>query len=128
MFGLGKLFGSENVINKAVDGIYNGVDSIVYTDQEKAERHERLLKLYEPFKLAQRYLMMLVSLPFVSIHVISTLIYAYGLLQSMDGLIVGAQSLATFNNDALLYPFIVIVTFYTGGGAAEGYVRSKLGK
>ena len=30
------LFSSPSVIRKAADGIYNGIDAAIYTDQEKA--------------------------------------------------------------------------------------------
>jgi len=49
---LGKIFGSDDAISKAADGIYNGVDKAFYTDEEKAEGFLSLLKAYEPFKLA----------------------------------------------------------------------------
>jgi len=59
MSWLGKLFGTEKVINKGVDML----DNAFYTDQEKAEGHIRLLKAYEPFKLAQRFLALIVVPP-----------------------------------------------------------------
>lgn len=59
MSWLGKLFGTEKVINKGVDML----DNAFYTDQEKAEAHIRLLKAYEPFKLAQRFLALIVVPP-----------------------------------------------------------------
>lgn len=37
MFGFfGKLFGSTNALNSIIDGVTNGLDALVYTDQEKA--------------------------------------------------------------------------------------------
>jgi hypothetical protein len=58
---LGKLFGTEKVINTGVDML----DNAFYTEQEKAEGHIRLLKAYEPFKLAQRFLALIVVPPWV---------------------------------------------------------------
>jgi hypothetical protein len=46
------LFSSPSVIKKAADGIYNGVDAAIYTDQEKAAGFMGMLKGYEPFKIA----------------------------------------------------------------------------
>ncbi len=34
---LGRLFGTENALSSAVEGVKNGLDALVYTDQEKAE-------------------------------------------------------------------------------------------
>ena len=47
---LGKIFGSEKVISTGIDML----DNAFYTDQEKASTHQEFLKLYEPYKLAQR--------------------------------------------------------------------------
>jgi len=58
----GNLF-TSNTAEKAVDGIYNGIDKTFYTDEEKAiavqkqiDTKLKLLPLFEPFKLAQRYI------------------------------------------------------------------------
>lgn len=59
-----KLFGSEKVIGKAVDGIYNGVDKLAFTEEEKADNFRKLLKLYEPFKIAQRFLALIFGIPY----------------------------------------------------------------
>ena len=61
------LFSSPSVIKKAADGIYNGVDAAIYTDQEKAAGFMGMLKGYEPFKIAQRLLMLVVTIPYVLI-------------------------------------------------------------
>ena len=37
MFGLGKIFGSQKVAGKMLDGLLGGIDKAFYTDQEKAE-------------------------------------------------------------------------------------------
>lgn len=62
---LGSLFGDQNTMSKMVDGVYNGVDKIVYTDEEKADNFQKLLKLYEPFKIAQRFLALIFGIPYV---------------------------------------------------------------
>ena len=59
-----RLFGSDKVIGKAVDGIYNGVDKIAYTEEERADNFRKLLKLYEPFKIAQRFLALTLTIPY----------------------------------------------------------------
>jgi len=57
---LGKLFGSD----KAMSGIYDGLDALVYTPEEKAKNFQKLLKLYEPFKIAQRFLALIFGIPY----------------------------------------------------------------
>lgn len=59
-----KLFGSDKVIGKITDGVYNGVDKLVYSEEEKADNFQKLLKLYEPFKIAQRFLALIFGIPY----------------------------------------------------------------
>lgn len=129
----GKIFGSDSVIEKATDGIYNGVDSIVYTDQEKAERLERMLKLYEPFKLAQRLIALAVGAPFVTIHTIVCLVWIASVFVVGDSVayefVKGEMAaIASSNNETLGTPFTVIVAFYFAGGAGEGIINAQLNK
>ena len=51
---LGKIFGSDKVIDSAISGI----DKVWFTDEEKAELHLKFLDRYKPFALAQRSLAM----------------------------------------------------------------------
>ena len=78
---LGKLFGSEKVIDAGI----NGIDKAFYTDEEKAEDaitriglKERILQAYEPFKLAQRYMMLIVGTPYMIIWVATAITAAWG--------------------------------------------------
>jgi len=135
---LGKLFGRDDVIKKSVEGIYNGVDAAWYTDEEKADNHKQLLKLYEPFKIAQRLLALIICVPYSSIWALCALMY---LLSAFIGpcvsieqvcrsshLILVAQDLAMFNHQNLSTPAGVILGFYFGGGALEGVVRAAVKK
>lgn len=125
----GRLFGSDDVIGKTVDGVYNGVDKLVYTQEEKAERFERILKLYEPFKLAQRWIALMVGIPFVLIHVACSLIWVASIfIVSSDmnyAIFIGRLGeVITSNNETLGEPFGYIVIFYFMGGASEGVVKA----
>ena len=62
---LGKLFGSDEVISKGTDGIINGIDKLVFTQEERSDNFKTLLKLYEPFKIAQRLLALTFGIPYV---------------------------------------------------------------
>lgn len=128
----GRLFGSDDVIGKAVDGVYNGVDKIVYTKEEKAERFERMLTLYQPFKLAQRWIALMTGIPFVTIHFICSVVWLSSIF------IVGSDvdyaqfvnrlgEVMSLNNDTLGTPFAIIVGFYFAGGAGEGIVKAIKG-
>lgn len=134
---LGKLFGSDNVVQKAADGIYNGVDAAIFTKEEKSEYFLNLLKAYEPFKLAQRLLALLVGIPYVLIWLVCAgllVISAFAepcsteAICRSDSLLEVARSLADWNNDTLGLPFSIILGFYFGGGAVEGVMRARSGK
>lgn len=132
-----KLFGSENVVNKAVDGIYNGTDAVFYTDEEKAANFNRVLDLktkmlraYEPFKIAQRFIALFTGIPFVTIHVIVVLawivsIFTIGSSDAYKFVFDQLKLVAEWNNATLGEPFGYIVIFYFLGGAAEGTLRAK---
>ena len=57
-----RLFGTGDTIEKGFDM----VDKAFYTDQERAENKSKILAAYEPFRLAQRYFMTLVTVPYMT--------------------------------------------------------------
>ena len=114
------LFGNEKIIDAGIDGI----DAMVFTDEEKSSAKMAFLKLYEPFKIAQRYLAMTFCPAYVfvwmtacTIEVVNILtpkVYntdkLFNMLQGDMGLAVG-----------------LILGFYFGGGAVEGIIN-RMGK
>lgn len=50
---------------KALDAVTDGLDSAIYTPQEKAEMRLKQLKAVEPFKVVQRILMGAIALVWV---------------------------------------------------------------
>ena len=130
----GRLFGSESVIKKAAAGVYNGIDYAFHTDQEKAEHFLKLLKAYEPFKLAQRFLALIIAIPFVLIWLLcAVLMFASALMEPCvsdavcrsSTILDSAKMLADWNNETLGLPLSIVVGFYFGGGAIEGVVRAR---
>jgi Na+-transporting methylmalonyl-CoA/oxaloacetate decarboxylase gamma subunit len=115
-----KLFGSDTVINRSMDGI----DTLVFTDQEKSTHKMELLKLYEPFKLAQRLLALLYSLVFLFVFLIAVAIWIVGAFSSnieQAGYYMSiAKELAEWNIDTLGLVISLIIGFYFGGGLVEG--------
>ena len=119
-----KLFGAEKIIDA---GIKAG-DALFYTDQEKSEWHLRLLKAYEPFKIAQRWLAIILTTPFVALHSIA------GLQMLLMGWLPGAlqksvhesaRVLMEYNNETLGVPVAIVLGFYFGGGMIESYRKVK---
>ncbi len=134
---LGKLFGSDNVIQKAADGVYNGVDAAFFTNEEKSRHFLNLLKAYEPFKLAQRLIALLVTIPYMLIWLVCAglmVISAFVEPCSTEAIcrsstmLEASKTLAIWNNDTLGLPFSTILFFYFGGGAVEGVLRARSSK
>lgn len=116
------ILGSDKVKEKLVDGVYDGLDAMVYTEEEKKENHKAFLTLYEPFKVAQRYLSLVFSVPFALLH---TLIFSVRvafwdnpILQTSMKVIQGDI------NESLGLLVLTIVGFYFCGGVVEGGIKA----
>ncbi|MCW7556499.1 hypothetical protein NX722_28455 [Endozoicomonas gorgoniicola] len=134
---IGRLFGSDKAISTTADGIYKGIDAAFFTNEEKSQHFLKLLKAYEPFKLAQRLLALIVGIPYVLIWmtcavmlVISAFMEPCGIeaVCSSNNVLEAAKTLADWNNETLGFPFSLILGFYFGGGAVEGVVRARSSK
>ena len=109
---LGKLFGSEKIVDA---GIAAG-DAAFFTKEEKSEWTLRLLKAYEPFKLAQRFLALIFCIPYALLAtamILSTLFFDADI-----------QTPLRLLNDTFAGPCSIIVAFYFGGGLLEGTINA----
>jgi len=115
-----KLFGSDKIIDAGISGI----DAMIFTDEEKSSAKMKFLKLYEPFKLAQRYLAMTFCPAYVFMWVVT------GLLEVANIFIVAFTDKSL--DIAVMYKLLsgdfammvlLILGFYFGGGAVEGIVN-----
>jgi len=113
------LFGKTNLVNKLVDGIYDGVDAVVYTDEEKVANRKELLKLYEPFKIAQRLLALTFSIPYA-------LAWFITFISTLLGKDVTSQIAVLSGTMGQIV--LAIVGFYFLGGIANGFSSSKTTK
>ncbi len=109
-----KLFGNDKIIEAGISGI----DALVFTDEEKSNAKMQFLKLYEPYKLAQRYLALIYSIPY-ALSWLVTFIASFVVDVTLQ--------MELLKGDAF-YINIVILSFYFGGGAAEGIVKQIKGK
>lgn len=114
---IGKIFGSDKTIEKGLDL----VDNAFYTAEEKGAAHMRLLELYEPFKVIQRYLALIFSIPFALLHFGMYSFRAYSwdneMLQKAIKLIQDDM------NESLGLIVLTMVGFYFAGGMAEGMIK-----
>ena len=113
---IGSLFTSNNS-NKVVDSITTGLDTLVYTDQEKANMKLEMLKHYEPFKIAQRL-----------IATIFTVTFCIAFLTGLIVLLLGKDTspilnyVQAFGLDKIM---LSIIIFYFAGGTLNTFVSKK---
>ena len=103
-----KLFGSDKIISAGI----NTIDKIVYTDEEKVDNKLSLLKLYEPFKLAQRLLAVIYSIPYAVCWLVTFIASFWIDVSVQRELLLGE----------MFYINITILGFYFGSGAVEGVI------
>ena len=119
MFGiLGKILGSDKVIEKGLSLI----DSMHTSSEEeiaaKAKAKTDLLQAYAPFKLAQRYLALMFGLTFLGSYVL------------VLGMTISGQGdpdavTKVMEQFSINYAMLIILGFYFGGGAVEGFMDKR---
>ena len=108
---IGKLLGSKGVIDAGM----NGIDAMVYTDQERAENKKAFLKLYEPFKLAQRYIALIFCVPYALMCAVT-----FGASFVMDNVDTQKELLT---GDIGTIVGIIIAFYFLGGSLAGGFKK-----
>ncbi|MDB4726137.1 hypothetical protein OAF54_01780 [bacterium] len=115
---LGRIFGSDNAINKGFDL----VDDAFMTRQEEGEERVKiqsnkikLLEAYEAFKVAQR----LIALIVCPIYVLLCALIVCLTLAGIDT----NEAETKLNSLYLGESFLSIIIFYFGGGFVEGGIK-----
>lgn len=116
---LGKIFGSEKVIQSGIELI----DSLHTSTEEQIEAQTKskvaLLEAYAPFKLAQRVLAFAFTFVYLSCF---ALVLGYTLVDQVADAEKVKQVLEDFQ---IGYAMLIILAFYFGGGAAEGILQNR---
>ena len=110
-----QLFGDEKIIDAGI----NGIDAMVFTDQEKSSAKMAFLKLYEPFKIAQRYIAMTFCPAYIFCWVLTFIIEVIDVFMVKD---LDTDTLYNLLQGDVAWMVILILGFYFGGGAVEGVV------
>ena len=123
MFGLlGKIFGSEKVIESGI----RLIDSFHTSTEEQIEAATKskvaLLEAYAPFKLAQRVIAFSFTFIYLSCF---ALVLGFTLMEQTADAEKVKQVLEDFQ---IGYAMLIILAFYFGGGAAEGIINSRKGR
>ncbi|MGR5342251.1 hypothetical protein ACPV50_20250 [Vibrio astriarenae] len=98
-----RIFGSADIITT----LSHAGDAMFFTDEEKAKHKIALLKAYEPFKLVQRYIVLLFTIPYVLLHTIVVV----GCMHGYDWKPIGEMI-----NEAFGYPVLAAIGLYLTGG------------
>jgi|TARA_R110000744_G_scaffold43967_1_gene98267 hypothetical protein len=111
------IFGSGDVISKGMDLIDDMYTSDAEMVEAKAKAKQTIMASYAPFKIAQRYLALMFGLSYVlSFWICLGLVF---LDKPMAPVI---EVMEVFSLSMIM---IIIVTFYFGGGLAEGVMGKK---
>jgi len=115
---ISKMLGSGNVIEKGMDLIDNMHTSDAESIATKAKAKTDLLRSYAPFKLAQRYLALMFGLTFLGSYVLVLAMTISG--QGDPDAVTKVMEQFSIN-----YAMLIILGFYFGGGAVEGFMEKK---
>jgi len=102
--------------NKLVDKVSKGLDKMVLTKEERMEHFPKLLSMYEPFKLIQRHIVYIVIPPYMLCWI------AAFMADFITGVDLTDHQMELLNGD-VKYAFIIICTFFFGGGMIESFNR-----
>lgn len=115
---IGKILGSDAVISKGMSLIDDMVTSTEEEIQAKAKAKTDLLAAYAPFKIAQRYLALMFGISFLVSYVLvlCMTIIGYGDPDNVT---------KVMEQFSMNYAMLIILGFYFGGGAVEGFLDKK---
>ena len=114
---LGKIFNPK----KLGESLISGVDKAILTNEEKLDYMQKMLVLYEPYKLAQRVIAILFTSAFTLVHLMTAITHFIYVLRGLNPETI--ISLYEYNNDSLGTLVMIIVGFYFAGGVLEGTVK-----
>ena len=114
MLGFVKTIFSSDKALGLVDKVFNGADKLVFTNEERVEGKINVLKAYEPFKLAQRLIALLLVGGFI-IGFLCALIFVCISFWNPEALKV-VESVKELMVSTVVTPVSIVVGFYYLGG------------
>ena len=114
---LGKIFSPK----KLGDSIVSGIDKAILTNEEKLDYMQKMLVLYEPYKIAQRILAIMFTFVFLFIHLCTFFLHFILVVRGLN--VDKALELYKYNNEGLGTIVLMVVSFYFAGGLLEGTVK-----
>ena len=114
------IFSSGELLTKGAEIL----DEAIYTNQEKSGHKLKLLSLYEPYKLIQRLLALMVTGCFLFLHMMYALADFYLVAKGHEPVFDG---MSARNNEVLGEGWTWIMVWYFSGGVIEGGVKAFKG-
>jgi len=115
---IGKILGSDKVIEKGLDLIDSMHTSTEEEIAQKTQSKIGLLAAYAPFKIAQRWLALMFGLTFLGSYVLVLAMTISG--QGDPDAVTKVMEQFSIN-----YAMLIILGFYFGGGAVEGFMEKR---
>ena len=119
MLGVFKtILGSGDIVSrgmKLIDDMHTSTEEEIVA---KANAKTQLLSAYAPFKIAQRLLAIMFAFVFLSSYILTLTMTILGRGNPGDVTMVMEQF-------SLNYAMLIILGFYFGGGAVEGFLNNK---
>ena len=115
---IGKILGSDKVIEKGLDLIDSMHTSTEEEIAAKTQQKVALMQSYAPFKLAQRYLALMFGVTFLGSYLLVLVMTLTG--KGDPDAVTKVMDQFTIN-----YAMLVILGFYFGSGAVEGFMERK---
>ena len=116
---LGKLFGSSDVIKSGIDLIDSFHTSTEEEIAAKTKAKVEIMNAYAPFKLAQR----VIAFSFTATYLVCfAMVLGFTLMDRVDD---AAAVQSVVEQWQIGWAMIVILGFYFGAGAAEGFMERK---
>ena len=121
---LGRIFGSRKDVSRVVDGAVNGLDAIVFTEEERSHANAELRDWYikyleatQPQNLARRLIAIMVTAMWMWLIVLAVLVYP--IRESYSAFVFEVM------RDLVVIPFGAIITFYFTTHAIRAWRADK---
>ena len=115
---LAKILGSGDVVSKSLDLIDSMHTSTEEEIKQKADAKAQLLQAYAPFKIAQRMLAFMFGFTYV-------ICFAIVMGMTLSGSGDPDSVTQVMDQFSINYAMLLILGFYFGGGAVEGFMEKK---
>lgn len=138
----GRIFGTEKALNTAVEGISNGIDKLVYTQEERAEQRALLLsegrqvmiewlKNSQGQNIARRFLAVLISCTWLAQYAISMLLNMAAIWMPDPTKVMASAQLVGDYAEGMTGAMMLILAFYFAAphiGEIVGPALNRFGK